>query len=233
MLVGPDGAAGADRELRITDCGLRIPCFQSAIRNPQSAIPQRHGLVSLVAAAQNLPQGAGPSTSRIQPDEDAEALIRVELPGADRLFRRESEAEAFERIRQEGRRPGTASRVIFPEEQPVTTEPFELRSWPPGATVVEPIYVCHGRLLFEQPNFERQGWEVGILTPALCLGTFWYDMVTLPVHLWNRPCYCYECSPGKCLPGDPAPFFGYPPDLTVSGVAGGAATYLGGVFIFP
>lgn len=199
---------------------------------PTQAIFKRSG-GQQVAAAQNLPPNGSSSSSRIQPDEDTEALIRVDLPGPDRLFRREAEGDVFERIRQEGRRPGTASRVIFPEEQPVTTEPFEIRSFPPGATVVEPIYVCHGRLLFEQPNFERQGWEVGVLTPALNLGTFWFDMLALPVHLWNHPCYCYECSAGKCLPGDPAPLYGYPPDLTVSGLVGGAATYAGGVFIFP
>ena len=107
-----------------------------------------------------------------------------------------------------------------------------MRVWPPTVEVVEPIYVCHGRLLFAQPNYERQGWDLGILTPACCLGTFWYDMAALPFHLWNRPCYGYECSAGKCLPGDPTPFLVYPPELTVTGAAGGLTTYLGGAFLF-
>lgn len=239
-LVGLEGAVAADKSpwspaRPATPAGLIAATHTTRIQptpSPgpvvpaQALFPQRHR-VQLVTA-----QGDGPS-SRIQPDEDTEALIRVELPGPNRLFRCEPEGAVFERIRQEGRRPGTASRTIFPEEQPVSTEPFVLRSWTASSTLVAPIYVCHGRLLFEQPNFERQGWDVGVLTPAVSLGTFWFDMLALPVHLWNHPCYCYECSVGKCLPGDPAPLYGYPPDITATGLAGGAATYLGGVFIFP
>lgn len=187
-----------------------------------------------VQAVQEIPPRAnGAPSSRIQQDEETEALIRIDLPGPDRLFRREGEAAIFERIRQESRRPGTASRIIFPEEQPVTTEPFIVRAWPPSVESVEPIYVCHGRLLFEQPNFERQGWDLGVFSPVVSLGTFYYDMFALPMHLWRRPCTHYECSAGKCLPGDPTPLLGYPLDYTLTGVGGSAFTYMGGAFIIP
>ena len=37
-------------------------------------------------------------------------------------------------------------------------------------------------------------------------------------------CHCYDCSAGKCLPGDPVPLLLYPPELSITGaLAEGAA----------
>ena len=62
------------------------------------------------------------------------------------------------------------------------------------------------RLYFEQPNFDRTGYDFGILTPVLCVGAFYYDLVLLPYHFGTDPQNRTECSAGKCLPGDQAPF---------------------------
>jgi hypothetical protein len=167
-------------------------------------------------------------------EEDLEYFqIYIEPPDPERLFRRESEKEWRERIKQEARRRPTAQRIIFPEEIPLTKEPYVPRQFPPLTETVEPAYVMHGRLYFEQRNFERYGWDLGILTPALNLGTFYKDMVLLPYHWWTRPCQRYETSAGKCLPGDPTPLYLYPFEWSVTGFVGQAGVMTAGFFIFP
>jgi len=166
-------------------------------------------------------------------DDEMDFQVRTELPSPEILFRRDSEKDVFERIRQEARKRLGTGRVYFPEQVPLTKEKYTPRSWEPRFKGVEPAYVCHGRLLFEQPNFERQGWDVGVLTPGVCLGIFYYDVLTLPYRYWTRPLDRTECSAGKCLPGDPTPFYLYPPEFSVTGLLGAAATYTAGAFIFP
>jgi hypothetical protein len=159
--------------------------------------------------------------------------VVTELPGMDRIFRRESEKAFFQRLRDDyvERKPGT--RVIFPPETPLTTEAFQRRKFPHLVRSVEPAYVCHGRLLFEQPNFERQGWDLGILTPVVNLGVYYYDLALLPYHCATRPFERTDCSAGKCLPGDPTPLYFYPEEFSVTGLAGQAAVVTGLFFLFP
>jgi hypothetical protein len=160
--------------------------------------------------------------------------VTTELPGPERLFRRQSEKDFFERIREDylAKGPG-GGRVIFPEEPPLTTEPFRRPQFPRLVEGVEPAYVCHGRLLFEQPNFERQGWNLGILTPVCNLGIYYYDLALLPYHAWTRPVQRMDCSAGKCLPGDPTPLYLYHEEFSVSGLAAQAAVVTGLFFLFP
>jgi hypothetical protein len=138
-------------------------------------------------------------------------LIQLQPPGPERLFRVESESAFQERIRQSTpRRPFEP--VIFPTEPVISTsdEP-PVRAWPPRPRPVEPNYVCYGPLFFQQKYAERYGWDLGVLSPFLALGAFWYDGLTFPYHLLTVP-YCgSECGTGYCLPGDPTPLRLDPP----------------------
>jgi hypothetical protein len=98
---------------------------------------------------------------------------------------------------------------------------------------VEPAYVAHGRLLFEQKNFERGLWDLGLFTPVVESTLFYFDVAALPYHLATRPCQQYDTSAGKCLPGDPAPFLLYPPELSYSGLVAELAVGTAMFFIFP
>ena len=54
---------------------------------------------------------------------------------------------------------------------------FTGRCWPTRTLEVEPNFVCHRRLSFEQPNAERYGWDLGPVQPALSAGTFYFGVV--------------------------------------------------------
>jgi hypothetical protein len=166
-------------------------------------------------------------------EEQPRYQVQLEPPGPQRLFQLESEAQLRERMRQEARERTPPDRITFPEEPIVSREVYRGRQWPPSNVVVEPNYVCHGRLLFEQRNAERYGWDLGPLHPFFSAGVFVADTITLPYHLGSYPCRKYECSAGLCLPGDPVPFLIYPPELTLTGLVAQAAVVGGLMAVFP
>src|SRR5207253_826419 len=145
--------------------------------------------------------------------------IPFELPGPERLFQMDSEETLFRRMRQEARER-KPEELVFPEEPVLSKEAYYGRNWPKAKMVVEPHYVCHGNLLFEQLNADRYGWELGNLQPLASTLMFYKNVVLLPYHAFTYPCRCCDCSAGKCLPGDPVPLLLYPPDLTLTGVVG-------------
>ncbi|HWY87256.1 MAG TPA: hypothetical protein VNX28_11055 [Gemmataceae bacterium] len=173
-----------------------------------------------------------PARPKDRPDTLYDFSVALELPGADRVFRRDSENDFYERIRQDSVKPGQGP-VIFPEESPLTNETYARRAFPRRVEGVEPAYVCHGRLFFEQPNFERAGWDLGIVTPFANMGKYYYDLVLLPYHAWTRPFERTDCSAGKCLPGDPTPLYLYPEEFSVTGLVGQAGVVTGLFYLFP
>jgi len=158
--------------------------------------------------------------------------IRFDLPGPELLFKLDSEAALLERMRQE-RRKYKKEELTFPEQPVLSKETYLGRSWPCTKMAVEPHYVCHKRLEFESLNFDRYGWEIGIFQPLVSVADFYKDVLAYPYHRFTDPCRCYECSAGKCLPGDPVPLLLYPPELSVSGAA--AEVFAAGILtaIFP
>ncbi len=177
-------------------------------------------------------------------DEAGEYYVRTELPGPQRLFMRESEAQFYDRIRQDLKRQQGTGPAIFPEEPIISRESYEhvpyprldpvtKQPYPRIAEVVEPCYVCHGRLLFEQPNFERIGYDFGMCQPGLQMATFYYDLIMLPYHINSNYKVRGECSVGKCLPGDQAPFTVPIERFSVTGVIGEAAAVISGFYLFP
>jgi hypothetical protein len=185
-------------------------------------------------------QRAAPPADRSRPptdaglDENLEYNIRLTPPGVDTLFRRESETQLMERMRQEALSRRTPERVKFPDEDPyLTKEPYKDRAFPPMNEVVEPYYVCYKRLGFEQKNFERQGWDLGFITPFVSAAAFYKDVFLLPYHVGTEPCRRYECNSGYCLPGTPTPLLLYPPEFSLTGTFLEAGTIVGIIFAFP
>jgi len=192
------------------------------------------------AATEAVQAGPGPiekisAQGRPKPPEDeiADFQIPLEPPDPERLFQRDSERGFQDRVRQEARKRPGAVRVVFPEDPPLTKEAWAPRQFPPRTEFVEPGYVMHGRLFFEQRNMERYGWDLGILGPALSVGVYYKDLAMLPYHFWTRPFEQYDSSAGKCLPGDPTPLLLYPPEISFSGLLGEAGVIAAGAAIFP
>ena len=126
-----------------------------------------------------------------------------------------------------------SNRIIFPDYPPLTNETYTGRQFARSVAKVEPNYVCHSRLYFEQSNFDRAGWDLGYVTPIASLGVFYYDVFMLPYHAGTNPCVCYDCSAGKCLPGDQSPFYLYREPISVSGLAAQSLAVGTGFFVFP
>jgi hypothetical protein len=157
-------------------------------------------------------------------EEDIDFYVRTELPDPGELFRRDSEFQLFERIREEAKKRPGGTRVAFPQEPVIGKGTYQGRHFPPLCETVEPFYVCHRRLLFEQPNFERYQWNLGAIQPVVHQLVFWYDLAFLPYHIWDRPCQDYECSAGKCLPGDQTPLWLWREHFSLSGLAAQTGT---------
>jgi hypothetical protein len=93
--------------------------------------------------------------------------------------------------------------------------------------------LCYGRLLFEDLNSERYGWDLGFIQPFVSGGRFLWDMALLPYHTATAPCRCFECNAGYCLPGDPVPYLLYPLELSLTGAAWEASVIVALFAIFP
>ena len=178
--------------------------------------------------------GQGATRNSINEDDAANIQIRTEMPGPERLFdTRKSEVMMQEYIRRDAMPRSGSNRVVFPEYPPLSTEPYAPRALATSVVKVEPNYICHGRLYFEQPNFERVGWNLGPLTIGANVGVFYYDVFMLPYHAWTNPCCTYECSVGKCNPGDRAPLLFYREPFSVSGLVGQSLAVGTGLFVIP
>jgi hypothetical protein len=163
--------------------------------------------------------------------------IQTDAPGPERLFRLESESALLERLRQQARDQRRSAYDttgdLFPEEPVLSRETYAGRAWPPRSLLVEPGYVCYKRLLFEQRNAERFGWDLGAIQPLVSLGEFYFDLAVLPYNLASRPLCCFDCGAGYCLPGDPVPYVLYPPPISVTGGLAEAATVVALFVLFP
>jgi len=177
---------------------------------------------------------AGPRSQATDVGEPLEAYhLQLEPPGLQRLIRLDSEKQLNERMRQEARERPLPERIQFPEEPVISREKYAGRTFPAMAMKVEPSYLCHQRLYFEERNSERYGWDLGIVQPFVSAGTFFWDVATLPYHLATDPCRFYDSSAGECLPGDPVPYLLYPPELSMSGAVAEAGTAFVLLAIFP
>jgi hypothetical protein len=170
----------------------------------------------------------------LNPEQPAPYTIQLDVPPISRVaLSVESDAQLKERIRQENRDRRMPERVVFPEDPVISFDTYNGRRWYPMKLEVAPYYVCHGRLHFQQINFERYGWSLGIFQPLVSSGIFLFDFVTWPYALAMEPCRCFEYNTGWCLPGDPVPLLLYPPELSATGFVAEVGTILTLVAVFP
>jgi len=222
-----------------TPPGTLPPVVPSQPLPSSPTIPPSPAASGVAPAEDGSIQQAGgqqrPSYGRPGLDEDVSTDIQIntDVPSLGPLTRRDSEAEFFDRLRQEARKSRGSERVPFPEEQPLTKEAFSPRPFPPLVKFVEPSYVAYGRLTMEQPNWERAGWDLGILQPGVCLAGFYWDTLTMPYQMFKRPFQLMDTSAGKTLPGDPDPLVLYPPEVSLTGLTGQAASIASGLIVFP
>lgn len=160
--------------------------------------------------------------------------IQLEVPSIGRVAQSvESDAQLKERVRQENRERKTPERITFPDDPIISTDTYQGRKWNPMKMEVAPYYVCHGRLYFEQTNFERYGWGLGVFTPLINASAFLYDFVTWPYHLAVEPWRRIEYNTGYCLPGDPVPLLLFPLHPSATGFVAEVSTILTLVAVFP
>lgn len=179
-------------------------------------------------------QQAKPGLPKTGSDPETEGFtIRTELPGFERQFQRWSEDQFFEALRLEAQTRVGAQRVYFPERVPVSREKYKGRQFNQMVSTVEPSFIVHRRLLFEQKNFDRHGWELGALQPAVSTGRFFYDVVALPYHTWTRPLQKWDSSAGKILPGDDVPLMFNREPFSVTGLLGQSGAIALGIVAFP
>lgn len=189
----------------------------------------------------NQPQPPAPPIGGVRGPEaglDIEApapyTIQLEAPSISRVAQSvESDAQLRERIRQENRERKVPERITFPTDPVISTEAYNGRKWYPMKLEVAPYYVCHGRLYFQQINFERYGWDLGVFQPLICAGAFLYDFVMWPYHLATEPLRSFEYNTGWCLPGDPVPLLLYPLHPSPTGFVSEVGTILTLVAVFP
>jgi len=178
-----------------------------------------------------LPPGSLPRESWEQP---APYAIQLEPPSIYRVaISVESDAQLQQRIRQENRERKIPERIIFPNDPVISTETYQGRRFYPTRLEVAPYYVCHGRLYFQQLNFERYGWDLGAFAPLISGLTFLWDFVTWPYALLAEPCRWFDYNTGWCLPGDPVPLLLYPLQISATGFVAEVGTILTLVAIFP
>ncbi len=120
-------------------------------------------------------------------------------------------------------------------QTPTTMNPAPARTaaTPPRQALLEPGYVVHRRLFFEDKNSERYGWDLGMIQPFVSAGYFYKDLLLWPSHLGSNLRERYSTNAGKFLPGSPVPYFIYPSEITLVGAALGALAIGGAVAIMP
>ena len=163
--------------------------------------------------------------------------VQLEPPGPERLFRIESEDALKERMRQEKRNRPKMDRLVFPEETVLSSSLYDSRwrstNWKPMVRLVEPNYLVHGRLLFQEKNSERYGWDLGPIQPFVSGAYFLADVALLPYHLATDPLRRFESNSGYCLPGDQVPYMLYPIGASSTGSVAEAIAIFALIACFP
>lgn len=197
---------------------------------PTPSVPPAGPVYQTVFQTPTPPDPRGSGTDALDSQQ-----IQLDLPGDESIFKRplKSDEMVREQWRQERRGLKQIERITFPDEVVIQASPYVGRNWAPVQKLVEPNYVCHGRLFFEEKNAERYGWSLGVLQPFVSVAAFYADVVKLPYQWAVDPCRCHECNTGYCLPGDPVPYMLYPPGASLTGTVAEAGVVLALLAIFP
>lgn len=188
-------------------------------------------------------------TEPAKPGEDPKATPTpaYKAPtGKDRIFRLDSDQVVQARV---GRELIEETSKWAPNLSPEYFSPPEIapyypvgakyqakpirENYPPAKTLIEPDYVVHRRLLFEDVNSERYGWDLGIIQPIVSTAIFYKDTLLWPANLASHFFEWYDTSAGKYLPGTPVPYFLYPPEIDLFGFGVGGFVIAGAAVILP
>jgi hypothetical protein len=153
-----------------------------------------------------------------------------------RRLARELEREAQDRPLAGGT-AATADFYRAPPLPPLVPPGTEYRpktlDYPPAQRLLEPGYVTHRRLYFEELNSERYGWDLGFAQPVISTLHFWKDSLLYPARAASNLFERYDVSAGKCVPGSPVPYYLYPPEVDLFGATVGAGAIIGVAAILP
>jgi hypothetical protein len=188
------------------------------------------------SAAPAIPAASAPPGGRSRRD-------MARLDSDDQLLQRlTQELKAEEKERHKGEKDWQLPQADYfkvpPDEQLVAPgTPYVTKAareaYPAMRSLLEPNYVVHRRLYFEEKNSERYGWDAGITQPVFSALYFYKDVLFWPSKLASNPFERYDSSAGKCLPGSPVPYYLYPPEVDLFGASVGAATIVGVAAILP
>ncbi len=205
----------------------------SAVKSPATAIPALPVSTEKKAAEIAVPELRAPVAVQAEPAAKPTEMAVYEPKKAD-VFRLDGDAVRNRRIQKElGDKMDEFPRPA-PLVPPGTAYAAKTANYPPVMAKVEPSYVIHRRLYFEEPNAERAGWDMGAIQPILSAYRFTRDCVFLPQNFasgfWKNR---WDTSAGKCQPGAPTPYYLYPRGYTVSGMLWQVPLTVGLVYIFP
>ncbi len=129
-------------------------------------------------------------------------------------------------------KPQPANEYLLP---PMRVQPgVQVKAgYAPVQALLEPGYVVHRRLFFEDKNAERYGWDLGFAQPFLSAGGFFTGVAFWPSKLTSNFAERYDTSAGKCPPGSPVAYYLYPPGITFRGGVVNAGLVVGSVLLMP
>ncbi len=211
---------------------MPIPTYSQPVRYmPTVAVPEQ------VVPPAPLGKELDPKKDDAKPgdpatlDSDPNSYkVKTKLPEIEELYRLDAEKALEARIKQEYNKQNDKT-YEFPTQQTLATTTFQGRAYPKSQIMAESNAVCHEKLLFEDKNAERYGWDLGFVQPLVSFGYFTKDVLFLPYHLGSRP-HCQECTP-RCLPGDQVPYMIYHEGLTITGVLAETGIALALAMVFP
>jgi hypothetical protein len=155
-------------------------------------------------ASPQPPQSPGASPPGYGPLDVELGLVP---PSPQLLFRPETEAAYFERLRLEAAQQNIT--LVFPKDTSpaVPPAPVLVRSLaPPQCAAFVPTLICHRPLYFEDRIVSRYGWHFPCLQPDLSTARFYLDTLLLPANLIRHPPWGWQCETEQPAPGDPVPF---------------------------
>lgn len=123
---------------------------------------------------------------------------------------------------------------LKPTVPPGTKYVAKTESMPPGHVTYEPGFIIHRRLLFEEKNSERYGWDLGLATPFVSTIAFYKNVLLIPHNVASGLVVGkMDTNAGKCLPGSPTPYYLYPQGLTITGGVAEGLVVTGLAFVIP
>jgi hypothetical protein len=166
-------------------------------------------------------------------------LYSTKLPPRDIVFRRRNDVELekaiVEQIRKDLGFNLKDTSLAFPKGEKIGGDVAyvpKTMNYPPRQAVMQPLYVVHRRLLFEELNSDRYGWDLGFIQPIVSMAYFYKDVLLLTNNMVSGVAYgFYDTNAGKCSPGTPVPYQLYPPGLTITGTATETAVITGLAFL--